>query len=129
MTRVGAAEKAAIERLGVRVIDASGAGWGIINHDLFLSNTEVLKVIRPLDRYRGRVNCRLCGNSMAPAVTSKSRRRNITTPAQLSSFRVSQNQRRTVMKSITLEEHFATPAFLKRLRRKGFCSARRGALA
>src|SRR4029077_4213332 len=29
-----------------------------------------------------------------------------------STKRVSQNQRRTVMKSITLEEHFATPAFL-----------------
>jgi hypothetical protein len=38
--------RAAIERLGVRVIDASDAGWGIINHDLFLSNAEVLKVIR-----------------------------------------------------------------------------------
>jgi len=46
MTRVGAAEKAAIERLGVRVVDASGAGWGIINHDLFLSNAEVRRVIR-----------------------------------------------------------------------------------
>ena len=46
MTRVGAAEKAAIERLGVRVIDASEAGWGIINHDLFLSNAEVQQVIR-----------------------------------------------------------------------------------
>ena len=46
MTRVGAAEKAAIERLGVRVIDASDAGWGIINHDLFLSNAGVQKVIR-----------------------------------------------------------------------------------
>jgi esterase/lipase superfamily enzyme len=46
MTRVGAAEKAAIERLGVRVIDASEAGWGIINHDLFLSNAEVRRVIR-----------------------------------------------------------------------------------
>jgi esterase/lipase superfamily enzyme len=46
MTRVGAAEKTAIERLGVRVIDASDAGWGIINHDLFLWNAEVLKVIR-----------------------------------------------------------------------------------
>lgn len=44
--RVGAAEKAAIERLGVRVIDASEAGWGIINHDLFLSNAEVQRVIR-----------------------------------------------------------------------------------
>jgi esterase/lipase superfamily enzyme len=46
MTRVGAAEKAAIERLGVRVIDASEAGWGVINHDLFLSNAEVQRVIR-----------------------------------------------------------------------------------
>jgi esterase/lipase superfamily enzyme len=46
MTRVGAAEKAAIERLGVRVIDASDAGWGIINHYLFLSNAEVRRVIR-----------------------------------------------------------------------------------
>jgi esterase/lipase superfamily enzyme len=46
MTRVGAAEKAAIERLGVRVIDASDTGWRIINHDLFLSNEEVQRVIR-----------------------------------------------------------------------------------
>ena len=46
MTRVGAAEKAAIEQLGVRVIDASEAGWGIINHDLFLSNAEIRRVIR-----------------------------------------------------------------------------------
>lgn len=46
MTRVGASEKVAIERLGVRVIDASEAGWGIINHDLFLSNAEVRRVIR-----------------------------------------------------------------------------------
>jgi esterase/lipase superfamily enzyme len=46
MKRVGAAEKAAIERLGVRVIDASDSGWGIINHDLFLTNADVRKVIR-----------------------------------------------------------------------------------
>jgi esterase/lipase superfamily enzyme len=46
MIRVGAAEKAALERLGVRVIDASQAGWGIINHDLFLSNADVRRVIR-----------------------------------------------------------------------------------
>ena len=46
MTRVGATEKAAIERLGVRVIDASESGWGIINHDLFLSNADVRRVIR-----------------------------------------------------------------------------------
>jgi len=28
------------------VIDASEAGWGIVNHDLFLSNAEVQQVIR-----------------------------------------------------------------------------------
>lgn len=46
MTRVGAAEKAAIARLGVRVLDASQEGWSIINHDLFLSNAEVQRAIR-----------------------------------------------------------------------------------
>lgn len=46
MTRVGAAEKAAIERLGVRVVDASQEGWGVINHDLFQSNAEAQRVIR-----------------------------------------------------------------------------------
>src|SRR5256885_14459008 len=47
MTRVGAAEKAAIERLGGRVIDASDSGWGVINHDLFLSNAEGRRGERP----------------------------------------------------------------------------------
>jgi len=28
------------------VIDASQASWGIINHDLFLSNADVRRVIR-----------------------------------------------------------------------------------
>jgi esterase/lipase superfamily enzyme len=46
MTRVGAAEKAQLERLGLRVIDASQQGSGIINHDLFLSNSEIRQVIR-----------------------------------------------------------------------------------
>ena len=46
MTRVGSAEKAQLERLGLRVIDASHEGWGIINHDLFLSNSDIRKVIR-----------------------------------------------------------------------------------
>jgi hypothetical protein len=32
--------------MGIRVIDASKQGWGIINHDLFLSNAQVRKVIR-----------------------------------------------------------------------------------
>jgi hypothetical protein len=35
-----------IERLGVRVVDASEEGWGIINHDLLLSNGDVLRMIR-----------------------------------------------------------------------------------
>jgi hypothetical protein len=46
MTRVGAAEKEQLEKLGVRVIDASAKGWGIINHDLFLSNDQIAGVIR-----------------------------------------------------------------------------------
>ena len=46
MTRVGAADKDALAALGLHVIDASHEGWGIINHDLFLSNAEVRKVIR-----------------------------------------------------------------------------------
>jgi hypothetical protein len=46
MTRVGAAEKAVIAQLGVRVVDASQEGWGIINHDLFLSNAQIREVIR-----------------------------------------------------------------------------------
>jgi esterase/lipase superfamily enzyme len=46
ITRVGAAEKEALEKLGLRVVDASGLGWGFINHDLFLSNDEVRRVIR-----------------------------------------------------------------------------------
>jgi esterase/lipase superfamily enzyme len=46
ITRVGAAEKAALEQLGLRVVDASQHGWGIVNHDLFLSNAEVRRVIR-----------------------------------------------------------------------------------
>ena len=46
ITRVGAAEKAELTRLGLHVIDASQQGWGIINHDLFLSNDKVRQVIR-----------------------------------------------------------------------------------
>jgi esterase/lipase superfamily enzyme len=45
-TRVGAAEKAQLEQLGLRVIDASQQGWGIINHDLFLSNAQIRQVVR-----------------------------------------------------------------------------------
>jgi esterase/lipase superfamily enzyme len=46
VSRVGAAEKAQLERLGLRVIDASQQGWGLINHDLFLSNSDVRQVVR-----------------------------------------------------------------------------------
>ena len=46
ITRVGAAEKAELARLGLHVVDASAQGWGIINHDLFLSNAKVRQVIR-----------------------------------------------------------------------------------
>jgi esterase/lipase superfamily enzyme len=45
-TRVGAAEKSQLEKLGLRVIDASAEGWGLINHDLFLSNAHIRLVIR-----------------------------------------------------------------------------------
>ena len=46
MTRVGAAQKAQLEQLGLHVIDASQEGWGVVNHDLFLSNGQIRQVIR-----------------------------------------------------------------------------------
>ncbi len=46
VVRVGAAEAKQIEALGVRVVDASGLGWGIIKHDRFLTNADVRKAIR-----------------------------------------------------------------------------------
>ena len=45
-TRAGAADRARLEALGVRVADASDYGGGLINHDLFLSNKEVQGVVR-----------------------------------------------------------------------------------
>jgi esterase/lipase superfamily enzyme len=48
MTRVGAAEKAKLKLFGVHVIDASEEGWGLINHDLFLSNDQIRGVIRQI---------------------------------------------------------------------------------
>jgi esterase/lipase superfamily enzyme len=44
-TRLGSAEKARLEALGLKVIDASGRGWGILNHDLFLRNAGVQELI------------------------------------------------------------------------------------
>jgi len=32
--------------MGLHVIDASQQGWGLINHDLFLSNAKIRQVIR-----------------------------------------------------------------------------------
>jgi esterase/lipase superfamily enzyme len=46
MTRVGAAQKVQLEQLGLHVIDASEEGWGVVNHDLFLSNGRIRQVIR-----------------------------------------------------------------------------------
>ncbi len=46
ITRVGAAHKAQLAKLGLRVIDVSDQGWGIINHDLFLSDGRIRRVIR-----------------------------------------------------------------------------------
>lgn len=43
--RVGIAEKARLEALGIRVIDASDYAGGGLNHDLFLSNGHVRQVI------------------------------------------------------------------------------------
>jgi len=45
-TRVGSAEKSRLQQLGLRVVDASQEGWGLINHDLFLSNSQVRQLIR-----------------------------------------------------------------------------------
>lgn len=46
VTRVGAAEKEQLDKLGVRVIDASQLAGSGLNHDLFLTNSEVRQVIR-----------------------------------------------------------------------------------
>jgi esterase/lipase superfamily enzyme len=46
ITRVGAAQTAQLAGFGLRVIDASQKGWGVINHDLFLSNAQIQRVIR-----------------------------------------------------------------------------------
>jgi esterase/lipase superfamily enzyme len=45
-TRVGAAQAPQLEQLGLHVIDTSHEGWGVINHDLFLSNGRIREAIR-----------------------------------------------------------------------------------
>ncbi len=46
VTRVGSAEKPQLEAMGLRVIDASQFGSGGVNHDLFLSNAQVRRLVR-----------------------------------------------------------------------------------
>jgi esterase/lipase superfamily enzyme len=46
VTRVGIAETARLDALGIRVIDASNLAGGGLNHDLFLTNGQVQQVIR-----------------------------------------------------------------------------------
>jgi esterase/lipase superfamily enzyme len=53
ITRVGAAEKARLERLGLNVVDASDS-WGIINHAQFLNTAEGRNVIRRAINQSGR---------------------------------------------------------------------------
>ena len=43
--RVGAAQKTQLEKLGLLVIDGSLKGWGVLNHDLFLSNAGIRQAI------------------------------------------------------------------------------------
>jgi len=45
-TRVGAAQKAQLEQMGLHVIDATAEGWGVVNHDLFLSDSRIRQAIR-----------------------------------------------------------------------------------
>jgi esterase/lipase superfamily enzyme len=61
VTRVGIAEKARLETLGIRVIDASDYAGGGLNHDLFLTNAQVRQAIR-----------RFIAEAPSPAVTSSS---------------------------------------------------------
>jgi esterase/lipase superfamily enzyme len=46
VTRVGAAEQAQLKELGLHVIDTSGQGLGVINHDSSMSDPRILQVIR-----------------------------------------------------------------------------------
>lgn len=51
VARVGGADRATLEPLGVKVVDASDYGWGVVGHDVFLTNTDVRQVIaRAIER-------------------------------------------------------------------------------
>jgi len=43
--RVGTADRAGLEQTGVKVVDATDYGSGIINHDIFMSRAELSGVI------------------------------------------------------------------------------------
>jgi esterase/lipase superfamily enzyme len=79
-TRVGSLEKAKLEGLGVRVIDASGLGWGILNHDLFLRNARVQELIEraiTASKHQQRGGGAFVGHTAPPsesAVTSQTSR-------------------------------------------------------
>lgn len=61
VTRVGIADRARLEALGVRVIDASEYAGSGLNHDLFLTNAQVRQAIRGL-----------IASAASPAITSSS---------------------------------------------------------
>ena len=69
-TRVGAAEKTQLENLGLKVIDASAMGWGVLNHDLFMSNANIRQAIRDAiggpPRIGGLIPGIQMGGSLAP---------------------------------------------------------------
>jgi esterase/lipase superfamily enzyme len=47
VSRAGAATREELEKLGVRVVDATDhGGWAVINHDLFLTDIDVRQVVR-----------------------------------------------------------------------------------
>lgn len=43
--RVGRADTAALQKLGIDVVDASGMGGGLLRHDTFLHDTDVQKIV------------------------------------------------------------------------------------
>lgn len=46
VSRVGAADRAPLEKLGVKVVDATNFGSGLIRHDIFLSDPDVRAVVK-----------------------------------------------------------------------------------
>lgn len=51
VARAGAADRARLDALGVRVADTAGRGWSMLRHDLFLSDSEVTQVVsRAIER-------------------------------------------------------------------------------